>query len=235
MPHRIVTVAALLFALLLSQVVEAGVDPRQRMREIRAGGTRISRTQANDLTLTMTEAAVRPIQTWVRTVGVVNADGKTIVAHLRRSEAGGVAVGQRTRSFAANARTQMHPGKIVRVSPEAGGVLVQASLVDQGHTPGARYLMEIIVERGPYLSIPNASIIHEEGVALAYVLKIRPDYYLPQAIHTGIQGDSYTQISDGLAEGDQVVSIGSFFVDAEQKLRGSRELLGAICHVPATH
>lgn len=232
MHHRVITVAAFVWlALPLAQ----GADLRERMREAQAGGTKVTGAQANDLTLTLTEAAIRPIQTWIRAVGTVDPGGKTITARLRRSEADGVAVGQRTRSFAANARTQMHPGKTIHVVPQADGILVQASLVDQGHTPGARYLMEIIVERGPYLSIPNASIIHEEGVSLVYVLKMHPDYYLPQAIQTGLQGESYTQISDGLSEGDQVVSIGSFFVDAEQKLRGVKEVLGAICHVQKNH
>jgi methionine-rich copper-binding protein CopC len=85
---------------------------------------------------------------------------------------------------------------------------------------GSRYLMEIVVERGPYLSIPNVSIIEEGSEHVVYVQK-GTGRYVPQAIHTGLQGELYTQVIDGLEQGDQVVSVGSFFVDAENKLKSS--------------
>jgi hypothetical protein len=43
--------------------------------------------------------------------------------------------------------------------------------------------------------------------------------YMPRTIETGLEGELYTQVTTGLAEGDQVVSIGSFFVDADNKLK----------------
>ena len=48
-----------------------------------------------------------------------------------------------------------------------------------------------------------------------------PDNTWPQEIHTGIQGELLTQVLDGVKEGDQVVTFGSFFIDAEQKLKGT--------------
>ena len=42
---------------------------------------------------------------------------------------------------------------------------------------------------------------------------------MPRTIETGLEGELYTQVTTGLAEGDQVVSIGSFFVDADNKLK----------------
>ena len=47
--------------------------------------------------------------------------------------------------------------------------------------------------------------------------------YTPRTIQTGLEGELYTQVLDGLEEGDQVVSIGSFFVDADNKLKGDRD------------
>jgi hypothetical protein len=37
----------------------------------------------------------------------------------------------------------------------------------------------------------------------------------------GVQGELFTQVLNGLQEGEQVVTIGSFFIDAEHKLKGS--------------
>ncbi|AYH43986.1 hypothetical protein [Azoarcus sp. DN11] len=198
-----------------------GADLRERMRAAQAGGVKITEAQASDLTLTLTEASVRPIQTWIRTVGTVDPGGRTISARLSTLEADGLQVGQRTRSFAANARTQMHQGKTVKVLRQTGGVLVQATLADQGHSPGARYLMEIVVERGPYLSIPNVSIIEDGGEQVAYI-EMQPagsGLYAPRSIRTGLKGELYTEVRHGLFERDRVVSIGSFFVDAEEKLK----------------
>ena len=45
--------------------------------------------------------------------------------------------------------------------------------------------------------------------------------YAARTIHTGLEGELYTQVVDGLAEGDRIVSIGSFFVDADNKLKSA--------------
>ena len=47
-----------------------------------------------------------------------------------------------------------------------------------------------------------------------------PGQFAAREIHTGIQGELYTQVLDGVKDGDQVVTFGSFFIDAEQKLKG---------------
>jgi multidrug efflux pump subunit AcrA (membrane-fusion protein) len=49
----------------------------------------------------------------------------------------------------------------------------------------------------------------------------QPGQYRPVAIQTGIQGELYTQVLDGLVDGAQVVTFGSFFIDAERKLKGN--------------
>ena len=45
---------------------------------------------------------------------------------------------------------------------------------------------------------------------------------MPQEIQTGLQGELFTEITGGLKDGDQVVTFGSFFIDAEHKLKGDR-------------
>jgi hypothetical protein len=36
-----------------------------------------------------------------------------------------------------------------------------------------------------------------------------------------MRGELFTQVLDGLTPGEQVVTTGSFFIDAEHKLKGS--------------
>ena len=83
--------------------------------------------------------------------------------------------------------------------------------------------MEIVVEQGPFLSVPNEAIIEEGDKHIVYVQQ-QPGQYVPQEIHTGIQGELYTQVLDGLNDGAQVVTFGSFFIDAEHKLKGTEQV-----------
>lgn len=193
-------------------------DVRANTRLVRRGSTAVSEAQASELTLTLTEAAVRPIQTWVRTAGALDGTSRVLTAHLRSPEAELVEVGQRLRCFSVNSRSQMYQARVTRVTPEPGGAVVEATIAAAARNDGARYLMEIVVERGSFLSVPNVSIIEENGSRVVYVKEASGDY-TPRTIETGLEGELYTQVTAGLAEGDQVVSIGSFFVDADNKLK----------------
>jgi multidrug efflux pump subunit AcrA (membrane-fusion protein) len=45
--------------------------------------------------------------------------------------------------------------------------------------------------------------------------------YGRREIAVGAQGELFTQVLEGLKPGERVVTIGSFFIDAEHKLKGS--------------
>jgi Cu(I)/Ag(I) efflux system membrane fusion protein len=84
------------------------------------------------------------------------------------------------------------------------------------------YVVEITVEQGPFLSVPNEAIIEEGDRHVVYVEQ-QAGQYVPQEIHTGIQGELYTQVLDGVSDGAQVVTFGSFFIDAEHKLKATEQ------------
>jgi len=196
-----------------------GGGVRARTRLVQRSATAVTEEQASELTLTLTVAASRPIQTWVRTAGVLDGLGKVLTAQLRSPEAELVEVGQRVRTYSVDSRTQMVQAKITRVTPRPGGATVEATLAAAVANDGARHLMEIVTEKGPLLSVTNESIIDEGDRQVVY-LKLPSGEFAPRTIHTGITGELYTEIVDGLADGDEVVSIGSFFVDADNKLKG---------------
>lgn len=211
---------ALLF---LSSAVAVGAAHAQGVRSftrLPSTGTAVTRDQASEITLTLTDAATRPIQTWVRTSGTVDKSGRVLTAFLRSPDADIVAPGQRVSAYPVTLRTRKHLGKIESVTKQEGGARVAATLPIEVPSDGTRYLMEIVVERGPYLSIPNVSIIEEGDKHIVY-LEEAPGKYSPREIEEGLQGELYTQVVKGLKEGDQVVSVGSFFVDAENKLKSS--------------
>ena len=183
-------------------------------------GTNVTKSQAVDLTLTLAEASVRPVQTWVRTGASIDKTRKILTAYLYPPESGLVMVGQRARAFPPESKSSMYQAKITRVATQGGRTLVQAMFAARGREESATYVLEIVAEQGPFLSIPNEAIIEEGDKHIAYVQK-DPGHYVPQEVHLGVQGELYTQVVDGLKEGDQVVTFGSFFIDAEYKLKAT--------------
>lgn len=180
----------------------------------------LTQTQAAEVTLTLTDAVPRPIQTWVRAAGVPDASGKVVTLSVRGVQASLVRPGQRLRAFSVTSRSQMQQGRVAKVSKVNGGVQVQAVLASPLAGDPSRCLIEIVTEAGPFLSVPNVSIIEEDGQQIVYLQQ--PDgSHVPRIIRTGIQGELYTQVTDGLSENDEVVSVGSFFVDADAKLKST--------------
>jgi multidrug efflux pump subunit AcrA (membrane-fusion protein) len=104
--------------------------------------------------------------------------------------------------------------------PRGGGASVEAALIAPPRQDTNLYVMEIVVEREPALSVPNEAIIEEGDRQVVYVQE-STGQYVPREIQTGVQGELYTQVLGGVKDGDQVVTFGSFFIDAEQKLKGT--------------
>jgi Cu(I)/Ag(I) efflux system membrane fusion protein len=184
------------------------------------GSTAVTESQANELTLTLTEAAIRPIQIWVRTAGAVNATRTIVAAFVPSADGTFVKVGQRVRAFSLESRSSMYQARVSGIEHGRDGVLVSATLAGPGHQDSVRYILEIVTERGEFLSVPNEAIIETDGKQVVYVQE-QQGRYMPREIQLGVQGELYTQVLSGLKPGEQVVTFGSFFIDAEHKLKGS--------------
>jgi hypothetical protein len=207
-----------LVGLVLGSSTQGGV--RDRTRAAAAGAPAVSEAQASILTLTLTEAAVRPIQVWVRVSIKVDPSGRRATATVRGPDAQAIQPGQRVRCFTVASRSQMHQAKIVSVTRKGDSAQVVMAIADDLISVDSPAIAEIVADRGDFLSVPNVSLIEEEGRQLVYIQRARGQYE-PRTVTAGLQGELYTEIRSGLSAGDQVVSIGSFFIDAQAKLRSS--------------
>ena len=218
-PASLSAAAIIVLAAALGAARAQGV--REHTRPARDRSTAVTQSQANELTLTVTEAAVRPIQIWVRTAGVADTTGKTVTAYVSSIEGALVRVGQRVRAFPPESRSSMYQARVSEVVPQGGDrVLVKATLAGPVRQDSTRYVLEIVTERGEFLSVPNEAIIETGGKHVVYVQQ-QQGRYVPREIQSGVQGELYTQVLDGLKPGEQVVTFGSFFIDADYKLKGS--------------
>jgi len=195
-------------------------DIRAHTRPAQPAGTTVTGSQAVDLTLTLGQAAIRPVQTWVRTAGTIEKARKIVTAYLYPPDAGLTKVGQRVRAFTPESKSSMYQAWVTRVVPQGARVMVEMTLAANGRAESTTYVTEIVVDRGQFLSVPNEAII-EEGDKHVVYLQHHPGMYVPQEIQTGVQGELYTQVLHGLDEGDQIVTFGSFFIDSEYKLKSS--------------
>jgi hypothetical protein len=192
---------------------------RDRIRLAPEKLTPITEEQASELTLTLNDASIRPIQVWVRVAGRIDAAGRTITATLSPEEAKYVKVGQRVRAFPPESRSSMFQARVTRVVTGASGITLDVMLSGPSHAGSLQYVLEIVTEPLEVLSVPNEAIIETNGHHMVYV-QVDKGRYLPREIQPGLQGELYTQVLDGLKAGEQVVTLGSFFVDSNRKLKG---------------
>jgi hypothetical protein len=210
--------ACFIFLFCVAATPAAAQNPRTHTR-LDPRGTRVTQSQAETLTLTLGTAEVRLLQTWVRTAGTIDKTGKILVGTVLGSDASLVKVGQRVRAFPPSSKSSMYQAYVTRVASRPGGVALEVSLAASGRANTTLYVMEIVVERGPYLVVPNEAIIEEGEKHVVYVQQ--EGEYVPKDVRTGIQGELYTQVLEGLQPNTPVVTFGSFFIDAEHKLKGT--------------
>jgi Cu(I)/Ag(I) efflux system membrane fusion protein len=180
----------------------------------------VTQSQASELTLTVTEVAVRPIQVWIRTAGVIDAARTTVTAEVSSRNARRIKVGQRVRAFSPESRSRMHQATVAAVTTEGETTTVRAALMGRPLEASRYFVLEIVTEDGEFLSVPNEAIIETGGKQVVYVQEDSGSYARKE-IQVGVQGELYSQVLGGVNAGDQVVTIGSFFIDAEHRLKGS--------------
>jgi hypothetical protein len=195
-------------------------DVRSHTRLSSPSSTAVDKKQAADLTLTLTQVSVRPIQTWVRAAGKIDKTGKLLNGYVSGADAALIKPGQRVRAFPPESKSSMYQARVTRVVPQGTRTAVEVELASTGRTGSINYVMEIVVDRGDFLSVPNEAII-EEGDKRVVYMQHQPGVYMPMEVHTGFQGELYTQVLHGINEGDQIVTFGSFFIDSEYKLKSS--------------
>jgi len=212
--------AVLVFLTILIAAGAPAQSIRDRIRLSPEKRTPITEEQANELTLTLNAAAVRPIQIWVRTAGTIDAAGRAITATLPAHEAMYVKAGQRARVFPPESRASMFQAIVSRVTAGSTGTSVLVTLSGPAYRRSLRYVMEIVTEPLEALSVPNEAIIEADGKRVVYVEEAK-GRYRPAEIQPGLQGELYTEVRGGLKDGDKVVTFGSFFIDADHHLKGS--------------
>jgi len=191
---------------------------RERTRLRREGEPTVAETQAAEITLTAAPVGKQLLQTWIRTAGLIDAGRKTLTSCVTDKDAALLRPGQRVRAFPPDSKSSIYQARVTSVATRGDCVAVEAALSGPAYTDASRYIMEIIVDRGYLLAVPNAAIIERDGKQIVYE-QIHAGHYEPHEIRTGLSGETYTEVLGGIAEGNEIITIGSFFIDADYRLK----------------
>ncbi len=213
-------ISGFMLSFLITGFLEAG-GIRDHTRPIHEHGMRISQPQATDLTLTLVKTESQNLQTWIRLAGVIDDTNQTLSAELCTSDATLIKPGQRVRVFSPDSKSSIYSARISRLNWKKNCLAFSARL-STTHMPKKRaYVMEIFIPRGQFMAVPKEAIFEEGNQQIVY-LQRHQGHFFPQRIHTGLKGELYTQVLHGLNEGDKVATFGSFFIDAEYKLKSAK-------------
>ena len=154
----------------------------------------------------------------------------------------GVRLGVVERASGSQTLRTTKPGLVARVSAVRGtrSFAAQVSDVLPRFDPGIRTLkvrletdnpgyalrpdmfvdVEIPVELGPAITVPKEAVIDSGTQRVVYVDK-GEGFFEPRKVETGFRQGDRVEIISGLAEGEKVVTSGSFLFDSESRMRAA--------------
>ena len=88
---------------------------------------------------------------------------------------------------------------------------------------------DVVIESGvnqPVIAVPESAII-SSGMRQVALIDKGEGRFEPREVKTGMRGDGYVEVKDGIAEGDKVVVAANFLIDAESNLKAALQGLAA--------
>ncbi len=111
-------------------------------------------------------------------------------------------------------------GKITFANPElqinSKLVIVRMEIPNTAHTliPGMQAYITLRTNEKETVAIPSSAVIHDTQGATVW-LKKSPGVYEPRMVQLGMENKEYTEILNGVEEGDAVVTSGAYLLQSE--------------------
>ncbi len=85
--------------------------------------------------------------------------------------------------------------------------------------------VSIAADLGTILTVPHEAVFSTGQRNIVFVDRGQ-GLFEPRQVTTGVTADGYTEIKDGLSEGERVVTSGNFLIDSESRLKGALQNSG---------
>lgn len=123
-------------------------------------------------------------------------------------------------------------GKVAFILPELNAATRTAQVRIELPNPGQRLIHEMYAEveiatsneRNFVLTVPSSAII-DSGLRQVAIVEQTGGTFVPRPVKLGRSGGGYVEVTEGLTEGDQVVTRANFLIDAESNLKTALEAL----------
>lgn len=188
----------------IARYLAAALPPRPRTIET-VGYTASSAVQ---------EVRIQDIQRTVRVAARALDSLKAAFLDVPDGDRRYLVSGQRVRLFAPQQRGRFTPA-VITVNAAGPSLLLKSELDPQ--RPGSLLVAEIPVILGRHLAVANDAL-QSDSEGYSVFVQIRTGGYEQRRIRVGESGDLVTQVTAGLSPGEQVVSLGAFFIDAEHRM-----------------
>jgi Cu(I)/Ag(I) efflux system membrane fusion protein len=110
------------------------------------------------------------------------------------------------------------------LKPETRTVAVRIELPNpEGQLKTSMYADVVFradAEQGPVIAVPDSAVI-DSGTKQVVLVAKGDGRFEPRAVKLGRRGEGYAEITEGLRQGEEVVTSATFLLDAESNLRAA--------------
>ncbi len=85
----------------------------------------------------------------------------------------------------------------------------------------------IEIDRSPSLAVPDQAVLNSGRRQIVYVAHEK-GMFEPREVTLGVKVGSFFEVTQGLTEGERIVTSGTFLLDSESRLMGTSNMMGAL-------
>lgn len=157
-----------------------------------------------------------------------------VVAEVAEADSAAIKVGMRASVTLRAFATEPHEGVVSFIYPEmmkpetrTVSVRIELPNPDGELKPGmyADVVFQPDVGDAPMVAAPDSAII-DSGMRQVVLVAKGEGRFEPREVKLGRRGDGYTEITDGLKVGEEVVTSATFLIDAESNLKAALQSFG---------
>jgi membrane fusion protein, copper/silver efflux system len=157
-----------------------------------------------------------------------------VVAEVAEADSAAIKVGMRASVTLRAFATEPHEGVVSFIYPEmmkpetrTVSVRIELPNPDGELKPGMYADVVFQPDEGdaPMVAAPDSAII-DSGMRQVVLVAKGEGRFEPRVVKLGRRGDGYTEITDGLKVGEEVVTSATFLIDAESNLKAALQSFG---------
>jgi membrane fusion protein, copper/silver efflux system len=159
---------------------------------------------------------------------IAGLDKVWVIAEVAEQDAGLVSVGQPAKVRFRALPTEIFEGRVTFILHELDAVTrtakVRIELDNLNHRIKHEMYADVEIGAGagdePRVAVPNSAVLNSGKRQIVLVAR-GEGRFEPRAVTLGLRGEEYTEITKGIAPGEDVVVAANFLIDAESNLRSA--------------